>query len=519
MTQNNNSIVQEFVRCSNDPIYWISKYIKVVHPIFGLVNFELYPFQKEIIRNLLDHRFNLLRKFRQAGCTTIACAYALWFIIFHKHKTVAVLSKGEREATEFLERVMIMYDELPDMFKVPAQEKNKHTLRLANGSVIRSRASGKQSGRSLAGSLLILDEAAFIEHIDTIWAAVYPIISTGGSVFALSTVNGIGNWFHLRYTEAIEGLNKFNVIDIKWSDHPEYKRQPGYEKLYETLLARKPPINVDDWEVTTRSNVGYKEWLQEYLCEFLGSGETFLDGEILKQLNEQTFVPESKSYFKKLHIWREPSPHYEYLISVDIALGRKADYSAFHVFNLYNGEQVATYYSNTTPMNEVAQIIKDVAVKYNNAFLACERNSIGQNLLTYLQVSLDCDNILSDEKGEAGFQLSIGNRDQMLATMEEYLRMRKIQLNCERTVNELNTFIVTESGRIEADEGQHDDLVLSLALACYVMENHLNDTMLEHDRMVNHDELLAKKHFLEGLITHNNPYEDIKEDIKWLLSD
>ena len=169
-------LAQEFKTCKEDPVYFISKYVKVVHPVRGLVPFRLYGFQKKIINNLESNRFNILRKFRQAGCTTIAAAYALWFIIFNKHKAVVILSKGDAESTEVLDRIKVMYDELPSFLKPGIIEDNKHTLKLSTNSTIKSRPSGKQSGRSLAGSLLIIDEAAFIDNIDTIWAAVYPII-------------------------------------------------------------------------------------------------------------------------------------------------------------------------------------------------------------------------------------------------------------------------------------------------------------------------------------------------------
>jgi phage FluMu gp28-like protein len=125
-------------------------------------------------------------------------------------------------------------------------EDNKHTMKLSTGSSIKSRPSGKQSGRSLAGSLLIIDEAAFIENIDTIWAAVYPIISTGGRAFVLSTVNGIGNWYYDVYHKAVAGENSFHAIDINWESHPEYKRMEGFDDLYKAMEAKD--LYVDKWE-------------------------------------------------------------------------------------------------------------------------------------------------------------------------------------------------------------------------------------------------------------------------------
>ena len=142
-------LVEEFKKCSEDPIYFISNYIKVTHPVRGLVPFKLYPFQVEIIEALEGNRFNILRKFRQAGCTTISAAYSLWMIVFQKHKQVVILSKGDAESTEVLDRIKIMYEELPAFIKPKMVEDNKHTMKLATGSTIKSRPSGKQSGRSL----------------------------------------------------------------------------------------------------------------------------------------------------------------------------------------------------------------------------------------------------------------------------------------------------------------------------------------------------------------------------------
>ena len=140
-------LIEEFKRCSQDPVYFISKYIKVTHPIRGLVPFKLYPFQERILSDLESHRFNILRKFRQAGCTTIAAAYCLWMAIFQKYKTIAILSKGDAESTEVLDRIKLMYDELPEFLKPGIAEDNKHTLKLKTQSVIKSRPSGKSAQR------------------------------------------------------------------------------------------------------------------------------------------------------------------------------------------------------------------------------------------------------------------------------------------------------------------------------------------------------------------------------------
>ena len=473
-------LLKEFKKCKTDPAYFISNYIKVTHPIRGLVHFNLYGFQKLILENLEAHRFNILRKFRQAGCTTIASAYSLWMALFNKDKAIVILSKGDAESTEVLDRIKLMYDELPAFLKPGIVEDNKHTLKLKTNSVIKSRPSGKQSGRSLAGTLLIVDEAAFIENIDTIWAAVYPIISTGGRAFILSTVNGMGNWYEETYRGAVEKRNSFNAIDIKWEDHPEYKKQKGYSSLYKEM--EEKGLNVDNWEDITKSNMPLKQWLQEYECEFLGTGETFIEGSNLKILGENISSDYHTKYNNKMRVWKEPEPHYEYVIGVDTALGRNRDYSAFHVINLYNGEQVAEFYSNKTPINEFAQIISKEGTRYNTAYVLVERNTIGNNLIDWLFNILEYENLWIDDKGSTGFQVTAKNRDQLLADLEEAIRTNIIKINSERTVNELNTFIIKTGGKAEAEKNKNDDLVMSLALSIFGVNKLIDSTPVEHSR-------------------------------------
>jgi len=498
--------VKEYERCSTDPNYFIKKYIYVVHPIRGLVPFELYPFQDRIVEGFDNHRFSILRKFRQAGCTTICAAYSLWFVIFNNYKQVVILSKGDAESTELLDRIKIMYDYLPSFLQPKIVENNKHTFRLATKSGIKSRASGKESGRSLAGSLLIIDEGAFIENIDTIWAAAYPVISTGGRAFVLSTVNGIGNWYHTLWMNAKEEKNAFFTIDIHWKEHPEYYPQKGLEELY-----------IPNWEETTRSNMPYKKWLQEYECEFLGTGDTYIEGETLNRLNEHINDEFYTKYNHRMRIWESPLPYHEYLISVDTGLGRKEDYSAFHVIDLYNGNQVAEFYSNSTKINEFAEIIYNEGNIYNIAYVVAERNTIGANLIEWLYDILEYENLWYDEKNEIGIMTSSKSRDNILAAMEEALRMDRIRINSRRTMEELYTFIVTETGKVEADVNQHDDLVLSLAFGTYAMKSLYSTTPIEHLQKMPQRELgrTPDPKWFANVKSHDG--EITQEDLRWLM--
>ena len=169
-------IIAEMQKCADEPTYFINKYVNVIHPVKGVVPFELFPFQTRIITEMNSHRFSLVKKFRQAGITTLAAAYSLWTIIFQDHKNVMVVSIGDRESRAFLERVCAMYDDLPKWLKPSELERNKHTLKLSTGSRIKSQPAG--AGRGESASLLIVDEAAFVEKMREFWMAIYPTIST-----------------------------------------------------------------------------------------------------------------------------------------------------------------------------------------------------------------------------------------------------------------------------------------------------------------------------------------------------
>ena len=363
--------------------------------------------------------------------------------------------------------------------------------------------------------MLIIDEAAFIDNIETIWAAAYPTLSTGGACIILSTVNGMGNFYHRMWEGAVAGENEFHAVQIDWKDHPEYSRIPGYESLYEEMLKYAPPINIDKWEDITRGNMVHRKWLQEYECSFLGTGDTYIDGDILRQLMENKDEDYYIKYNNRMRIWKDPEPIYDYLIAADVSLGRQRDYSAFHVINLYNGEQVGEFYSNKTPINEFADILAAEGRRYNSAYMLIERNTIGNNLIDWVFRILEYDNVWSDEKGLLGFQTTQKLREQILAIMEELLRTGMLKINSARTIDELLTFIVNDNGKAEADEGMHDDLVMSLALASFAAKELLETTPIEFE-----NQRIETKPLLPDISKARVPSHGgvVEEDIKWLIS-
>lgn len=500
-------IKSEFLKCKKDPEYFIKNYIKITHPVRGLVNFELYPFQSRILNDIQTHKDVILKKFRQAGATTLVAAYALWFCIFNARKTVAILSKDDGASTEVVDRMKDMYEELPSWLKPALGKNTQHMLKFENGSTIRSKASSKQAGRSISASLLILDEAAFIEHIDTIWAAAAPTLSTGGKTICLSTVNGIGNWYHKMWTQAEAGENGFYPIHINWKEHPEYNLVEGYEKMY-----------IKDWEHTNRKKYDFKEWRQEYECSFEGTGDTFIDGELLISLKETCSDNYHIKYNNRMRIWKDPEPLHEYILAADPSIGRRRDYSAFHIIDLYNGEQVAEFYSNRTPLREFAEIIVKEARIYNIAYVLPERNGIGNNLIYFLFNEFEYENLVMDDKRELGIQITQKNRDTILSEMDNAIRNAKVKINSSRLLNELLTFIIDpETGKIEADVNCHDDLIMSFALAVHKTKDLNLNPLIQKDEQLNKPFMPFEGYHSNTYKLDNTPDGLTKENMKWLL--
>tara|TARA_R110002110_G_scaffold117485_6_gene290479 strand:- start:3850 stop:5319 length:1470 start_codon:yes stop_codon:yes gene_type:complete len=482
-------IVDELQKCEDDVEYFIKTYVNIEHPIKGIIPFNLYKFQTRILKEIIGERLNILRKFRQAGATTLCCAYSLWSLIFKENHNIMVVSIGDRESTAYLRRVVLMYDDLPTWLKPGIKMKNAHTLRLSTNSRIISQPAGAGRGESV--SHLIIDEAAFIDKMREFWAAVWPTVSTGGKVTLLSTVNGMSNLYYELYKDAVDGINDFNPIDINWREHPDYTEM-WYDKNF--------PI------------IGARMFEQEFECSFLGTGDTFIDRDTLKRLNESYVGEYSVRTSGHLRIWKHPDPYAEYILAADASYGRGQDYSAFHIINLYNGEQVAEFYSNKTSLSEFARAINDTGKDYNLAHVVVERNGLGIPLIQELFERLEYENIWMDDKQEFGFQMTTQTREKVLSFLEEALRSSRFRINSERTIDELNTFVITDTGKIEADKGYHDDLVMSLALAALVSADLSTGLPVEIDKG---EEKETKQQLPHMIRVSNN--SETHEDTSWLL--
>ena len=227
-------IRQEYLKCAQDPVHFMRKYCYIQHPQRGRIQFNLYPFQEKVLKFFQNNDYSAILKSRQLGISTLASGYSLWLMTFHKDRNVLALATTQATARNLVTKVQFMWENLPTWLKVDSAENNKLSLRLVNGSKIQAKSSNADAARSEAVSLLIIDEAAFIDNIAETWASAQQTLATGGGAIVLSTPYGTGNWFHQTWVKAENGENDFLPIKLPWYVHPE--RDQSWRDAQDALL-------------------------------------------------------------------------------------------------------------------------------------------------------------------------------------------------------------------------------------------------------------------------------------------
>jgi hypothetical protein len=465
-------IKKEYLRCAADPIYFLKKYSFIQHPIKGKIPFALYDFQEKTLEQFSQNKLNVILKARQLGISTLTAGYSLWMMTFHQDKNVLVIATKQDTAKNLVTKVRVMHANLPSWLKQPCVEDNKLSLAYKNGSQIKAVSSGDDSGRSEALSLLILDEAAFIDKIDLIWAAASQTLSTGGQCISLSTPNGVGNWFHRTWSDSEDGLNDFNSIKLHWTVHPERGQE---------------------WRDEQDRLLGPAMAAQECDCDFITSGQNVIDGVILEEMKNTTCKEpiEKRGIDSNLWIWEPPNYTKDYIVCADVSRGDSTDYSAFHVIELESCRQVAEYKGRIST-RDYGNILVNVAQEYNEALLVVENNNIGwaaiqqiidrdyQNLfytskdLKYVDTQRQVHNKHYREEKQMvpGFTMSMKTRPLVIAKLEEFFREKAVEVKSHRLIDELFVFIYNGQ-KAEAMRGYNDDLVLSFAMGLWIRETAL----------------------------------------------
>lgn len=501
-----------------DPVngfeYFCETYVFINNQKHGYVHFKLYGFQKRLVGIIQSNRFVITRKFRQAGASLLTGVYCLWYSLTHPRMQSLIVSIGLRESSKYLqENVREIYEALPQWVKgglenaiynadgsvdatkikpiqwkkAKAPKDDAQQMIFPNRSKIRSVPTGKAGGRGFTTKLLVIDEAAFIENVEKFYTSVYPTVNNaGGSVFVISTVNGVGGmggWYYRTYKAAEEKENKFVIAEMHYLEHPDY--------------------NDPEWIADTKAQLGPRGWRQEVEGEFLASGNTYIDGEYIAELEKRVKPPIDKRMGDKLWIWKLPVKDHHYSIGADCATMGGLDYSGFSVVDADTGEQVAEY-KNKLQEDAFARVVSEVAYMYNTSLVAPEINATAGGKVTESLTNVQkYRRLFRQENGQIGWQTTTRTRNYLITQLESFLYDTKSwYINSQRFIDELKTFIVTNTGKVEHDEGCHDDLIFSwmISTANDVLKQARRSKPLSPERVLLVEELVG-----DGIIVTTKP--------------
>lgn len=464
--------VEEYIKCSQDPNYFIEKYIKIVNVDKGLVPFKMYEFQKNIVQTVHDNRFTIAKLPRQSGKSTTVVSYILHYILFNPSVNVGILANKQAVARDLLAKIKTAYEYLPKWIQQGVGEWNKGSIILENGSKVVASATSSSAIRGGSYNLILLDEFAFIPPgiAEDFFSSAYPTISSGQTtkVVIVSTPKGL-NMFYKLWVEAEEKRNEFVPIEVHWSDIPGRDAK---------------------WKEQQIRNTSEEQFRQEFECDFIGSANTLISSSKLKTLTFKTPIYRDDNGLK---VYEEPLKGHTYVMTVDSSRGNNLDYHAFVVVDITRTpyKVVATFRNNEMSPMVYPNAIFPVAKKFNDAYVLVEINDIGGQVADLLYNELEYDNVLvTSVRGRKGQTLDggFGASESQLgirttkavkrlgcSLLKSFVEDDKLIFTDYDIVQELVSFTL-KNHSYEADVGHNDDLVMCLVLFCWLStQNYFKD--------------------------------------------
>ncbi len=444
--------VAEYMKCMSSPEYFATKYIKVIAPSKGLVDFKPYAYQKKLFKTFNENRFNIVLACRQSGKSITSVVYILWYAIFNPEKTIAILANKGATAREMLGRITLALENLPFFLQPGCRELNKGNITFANNAKIIAAATSGSSIRGLSIDLLFLDEFAFIERDAEFYTSTYPVVSAGAEtkVIIASTANGVGNMFYKIWEGSQKKINDFKSSRIDWFD------VPGRD---------------EEWRRQTIANTSELQFEQEYGNSFLGTANTLISSNTLLSLKPAY----PKTVKNNVNYYEAPVADHTYVMCVDVSKGRGQDYSTFTVIDITTGlfEQVATFRDNMISPMIFPDIIVKTAKTYNEALVVIENNDVGQVVCNDVYYEYEYENTFvesSVKRGGVGVTMTKRVKRIGCSNLKDLIELGKINLVDGETIQELSTFEIRGSS-YEASQGSHDDMVMNLVMFAWFVSS------------------------------------------------
>ena len=468
--------IKEYLKCKDNPVYFAQNYVKIVTLDHGLQPFKTYDFQERLINNFYHNRFNICKMPRQTGKSTTVISFLLHHVVFNDSVNIGILANKASTARELLSRLQIAYENLPKWMQQGILSWNKGSLELENGSKILAASTSASAVRGMSFNILFLDEFAFVpNHIaDAFFASVYPTITSGKStkVIIVSTPHGM-NHFYRMWHDAEKGISDYIPTDVHWSE------VPGRD---------------EKWKKQTIKNTSEQQFKIEFECEFLGSVDTLIAPSKLKTFIYDNPIQRSAG----LDVHEPPQKKHDYVMTVDVARGVGNDYSAFVVVDIteFPHKVVAKYRNNEIKPMLFPNIIWEVARKYNDSFILCEVNDIGDQVASILQYDLEYQNLLmcsmrgragqivgqgfSGSKTQLGIKMSKTVKKIGSLNLKTLVEEDKLLFNDYEIISELTTFI-SKHNSFEAEEGCNDDLAMCLVIYAWLVAQDYFKELTDQD--------------------------------------
>lgn len=440
--------LQEILKCSNDPKYFINTYVNIVTPK-GIEKFTLRPYQEQIIDNIHNETRFIFLSGRQSGKTQTTAAYIVYYIIFNQHKTVSICANKEATSKEIFQRVRKMFEKLPNWLKPGVIEWNKKSVELDNGCCVfvGSTSSSSISGKSV--NFLYIDEVALISKkmAEDFFDSVLPVVAAdpNAKIVQSSTPKKL-NHFYRSWQEAVSGRSGYKYLKVEWWE------VPGRDEAFKEKIIKEK---------------GLDHWSQEYAVEFLGAGGTLVSGQCLKELTQQSPI---ETYFdKKYRIFDKPIKDNKYMIFVDVGEGIEKDDSTCQVIDItyLPYTQVAVYQDNTTKPKLFHLIIKKIGDQYNNAIVVIETNSCGQEVANNLNYESEYENIFYDK--DFGIKTTKLTKRLGCSEFKSMIETKKLIVKDSTTIEQISNFSDNGRGSFGSEDG--DDLVMPLVNFSYWINN------------------------------------------------
>lgn len=479
-------MLDDLERCTVDPLYFIENFV-YIQTKGGEALFKPFPYQREMIRNFIENKNNIMLTARQMGKTTVVAAYLLWYAMFNPTKTILLMGNVQSAAQEIMDRIKFAYEMCPDHIRDGVTKYNELTIKFENKSRIIARATTPQAARGLTVDLLYLDEFAFVQesYQSNFWAAVSPTLAgSGGGCIISSTPNTeydqfASIWFESQKHEFEDeggnvvdldedgpGINGFRGIKVTWDHHPDRDQS---------------------WADKEEYKLGSSRFRREYNCEFVTYQETLINSVKLTEIKNR-FVRDAVKKTEDVRWFKDIEYGCTYAVALDPSGGTGGDDAAIQVYELPTLRQVAEWKNNSTSIpNQVKlmhKILTEIAARMeekgarsveNHLFWSVENNTIGEAAvleITNLGIERFPGTLINEPKRtrtgriRKGMTTTKATKKTACFHMQKLMETFRMEVASTELHRQLNDFIKAgmDDGIYKAKLGCKDDLVSATLL-------------------------------------------------------